>query len=254
MSRLANRVALVTGGAGGIGLASARALAAEGASIVIADKNADAAAQAAESLRVTGADVVSYTVDVAELTELKALFDFIGRTFGRLHIFFSNAGIGGAHGFDVTPEQFDQVFDVNLKSAFFATHYALPLLRPCAPHASIIYMSSVRGLHARGKNPLYSMSKAGIIMMARLFARHLGPEGIRANVLCPGGVQTAFPRDWLGLSEDEYKVLLEKSAADVPLGRIAQPEDIAALVVFLASDQSAYLTGLAIPVDGGTMA
>jgi NAD(P)-dependent dehydrogenase (short-subunit alcohol dehydrogenase family) len=253
MRGLDNRVALVTGGAAGMGLASAKALAAEGASVIVADINAEAADRAARSITESGGIATAYQVDVSSLSSLRALFTFVETTFGRLHVFFSNAGIGGAQGFDVTEKQFDEVFDTNLKSHFFATNLAVPLMRNCAPHASIIYMSSIRGLQSRGQTPLYSISKAGIIMMARLFARNLGPEGIRANTICPGGVETAFPRDWLGLSQEEYKLVLEKSASDIPLRRVAQPGDIASLVTFLASDQSAYLTGLAIPVDGGTM-
>src|SRR5262249_9890961 len=117
-----------------------------------------------------------------------------------------------------------------------------------------IYMSSLRGLRPRDDHPLYTISKAAIVMLARTAARWLGPRGIRSHVLCPGGVDTAFPRDWMGLNEFQHHALLEKAAKEIPLRRVARPDDIASLVTFLGSDQSMYLTGLVIPVDGGLSA
>jgi len=254
MPSLDGRIALVTGGASGIGLASARALSAAGASVVIADKDGDGAQVAAESINHAGGSAVSFQADVSSLVHVRAMVDFVEKTYGRLHVFFSNAGIGGAKGFDVTEEEFDQVFNINLKSHFFATNYALPLMRLCAPNASIIYTSSVRGVRASPETPLYCMSKATILMMARTFALHLGPSGIRANALCVGAVDTAFPRNWMGISEADHLALRTQSAAKIPVGRIGQPEEIASLVTFLASDQSLFLTGATIPIDGGSTA
>lgn len=254
MTSMQDRIALVTGGAAGMGLASAKALAGEGATVIIADRNGDAAEQAAATIRATGGSALARQTDVSSLPQLRALFDMIEQQFGRLNIFFSNAGIGGANGFDVSEEQFDQVFDVNLKSHFFGTRYAVPLMKACAPHASIIYTSSIRGFRAHEGTPLYCMSKAGILMLARSAARWLGPDRIRVNAICPGGVETAFPQEWLGLTDEQFQAIQQKSASAVPLGRIGQPEEVAALVKFLASDESLYITGTAMTLDGGSSA
>lgn len=251
MTSMTDWVALVTGGAAGMGLASAHGLAEEGATVIVADRNGDAAEAAAAAIVARGGRAVARRTDVSSLDQLKSLFAFIEAEFGRLNVFFSNAGLGGANGFDVTEEQFDQVFDVNLKSHFFATNYAVPLMKPCAPHASIIYTSSIRGFRAHEGTPLYCMSKAGILMLARSAARWLGPAGIRVNAICPGGVETAFPQEWLGLSDEQFQALQQKSASAVPLGRVGQPQEAAALVKFLASDQSMYITGTNMTMDGG---
>jgi NAD(P)-dependent dehydrogenase (short-subunit alcohol dehydrogenase family) len=254
MLDLQDRVALVIGGAGGMGLASSRALAANGAQVVIADRDGDAAEQAATAIREDGGQATSFQVDVSSTAQLRAAFDFVATTHGKLNILFSNAGMTGPNRYDVTEEQFDEVFNVNLKSHWFATNYAAPLMRPCAPHASIIYMSSGAGLRAGGRSPLYSVSKAAILMLARSFARELGPDGIRVNALAPGHVRTDFPRKWLGIGDADYQALVEARNQGIPLRRIAEPEDVAGVVLFLASDLSSYLTGLAIPVDGGLTA
>ena len=254
MTSMEDWVAVVTGGAAGMGLASSRALAEEGATVIIADRNAEAANEAAASIMADGHRAVACQTDVASLEQLHQLFEFVDMQFGRLNVFFSNAGVGGANGFDVTEEQFDQVFDVNLKSHFFGTKLAVPLMKRCAPHASIIYTSSIRGFRAHEGTPLYCMSKAGVLMLARSAARWLGPEGIRVNAICPGGIETAFPQEWLGLTDDQFQVLQQKSASSVPLGRVGQPHEAASLVKFLASDQSMYITGTAMTLDGGSSA
>lgn len=254
MTSMKDRIALVTGGAAGMGLASAKALAEEGAIVIVADRNGDAAQRAVAAINASGGIAVAQETDVSSLDQLRALFNFVEKEFGRLNVFFSNAGIGGANGFDVTEDQFDQVFDVNLKSHFFGTRYAVPLMKACAPHASIIYTSSIRGFRAHEGTPLYCMSKAGILMLARSAARWLGPDRIRVNAICPGGVETAFPQEWLGLSDEQFLAIQQKSASAVPLGRIGQPDEVAALVKFLASDQSLYVTGTAMTIDGGSSA
>lgn len=250
-SDLGGRVALIIGGAAGIGLASSRALAERGATVVIADLDFEAAERAAINITVAGGDASAYCVDASSLDQLRAMFEWIDTKYQKLNVLFSNVGISAANGFDITEEQFDLAFDVNVKSHFFATNYATPLMRRGAPQASIIYMSSGGGLRPFGRSPLYSISKAAILMMTRTFARHLGPDGIRANALCPGPVETAFASRG---DDAAYRLAVERWSKDIPLGRVAQPEDVSNVVAFLASDQSMYLTGLAIPVDGGFLA
>jgi NAD(P)-dependent dehydrogenase (short-subunit alcohol dehydrogenase family) len=237
-----------------MGLAACRALAAEGASVIVADRDGGGAERAARQLSDEGRIASAYEVDAASLPALRALFDEIGKTHGRLNVFFSNAGMTGPDGFDPTEAEFDAVFNLNLKSAFYATTYATPLLEAAAPHASVIYMSSAAGLRTSGRSPLYSISKAGLLMLMRTFARSLAPAGVCANALCPGHVDTDFPRRWTGKAGDEYEALVEASRQRIPLGRIGRPDDVANVVTFLASDRSSYLTGLSISIDGGVMA
>jgi NAD(P)-dependent dehydrogenase (short-subunit alcohol dehydrogenase family) len=253
VSDLKDRVALVIGGAAGIGLASAHALAGKGATVIISDQNGDAAARAAEDVNTAGGEAIAYQVDAASPPQLRSMFDFLGKTYGRLHVLFSNVGSRAPEGFNVTEEQIDAAFAINLKSHFFATNCAIPYMLPCAPHASIIYTSSAGALKFGGGSPLYNISKAGVLMLARAFARELGPARIRANAIAPGAIETAFPR-WAGLDEENYREAIRRSGFNVPLGRIGQPEDVASVVAFLASDESMYLTGLALPIDGGELA
>jgi NAD(P)-dependent dehydrogenase (short-subunit alcohol dehydrogenase family) len=248
------RVALVIGGANGIGLASCQALAAAGAAVVIADRDGDAAERAAKLLRGAGGMATGRKVDGASLPQLRGLFDYIDAAFGKLNVLFSNVGFPCANGFDVTEAQFDEAFDINLKSHFFATQYGLPLLRRGAPHAAIIYTSSTGGLRPGRGGPLYAISKSSILMLARAAAREFGPEGVRVHALCPGHIDTAFPRQWTGLSEEAYQAAVEQFSQTVPLRRVGQAEDVAGVVAFLASDAAMHLTGLAIPIDGGQTA
>jgi len=261
MSILNGRVALITGGASGIGLAAAKALAAEGATVLIADLVRESAERAAQSIRDAGGQSQAYEVDVGSVENLRLLFETIASSHEKLHLLFSHAGIQGGIGFDLTETEFDQIVAVNLKSHFFATNLALPLLRKAAPHASIIYTSSTSGLRAGSHSPLYSATKAGILMLMRSVAKRLGPDQIRANAICPGPVETPFSRDFAqlargaaSLDETGHQAVLRSSGQTIPMGRVAQPDDVAGLVVFLASDQSTYLTGASIPVDGGLTA
>ena len=176
------------------------------------------------------------------------------RTHGHLNVLFSHAGIQGAMGMDFTEEEFDHSIDVNLKSHFFATRHALALLRKTAPQASIIYTSSAAGLRGCRPSPTYGATKAAIISLTRSMAIILGPEGIRANAICPGGVETPFSNGFITSSGHDPEEVIERYNRSIPLGRIGQPSDVAPTAVFLASDQSRYITGTWIPVDGGLTA
>ena len=235
-----------------MGLASARALACAGASIIVADIDGDAAERGTAEMRAAGSLAISYQLDVSSQAQLKGLFEFTARHHGSLNVLFSAVGIRGPESFDVTDEEFDLVFNINVKQHFIATRLAQPLMRPCAPHASIIYMGSAAGLRYVGGSPFYAISKASLLMMSRAFARHLGPDGIRVNAVCPGPIDTAFSRQ--GVDAAQREVVVARWMKEIPLQRIAETSDVANLVRFLASDQSLYLTGLVLPVDGGLTA
>jgi 3-oxoacyl-[acyl-carrier protein] reductase len=225
--------------------------------VVIADLDGDAAQRAADSVRGLGGNAQPYTVDVAFPCQLKALIEFISVTYGKLHVLFSHAGSQAPPEFELTEEQFDRAIDVNLKSHYFLTHYSLPLLQRCAPHASIIYTSSTAGLRASAGSPLYGVTKAGILMLMRNVAKQSGPSGVRANAICPGATDTQFAREFgrmMGMDDAAYDIAKTVSARGIPLGRIGDAEDVAGVVAFLASDQSKYVTGSVIPIDGGATA
>lgn len=260
MGRLEDRVAVVTGGASGMGFASARRFAEEGAAVVVADLDAAAAAQAAETIRSVGGKAISIGVDVGKIADLQRLMDVVDDTYGRLNVLFNHAGIPGPAGLDLTEEQFDRTVDINLKSQFFGTTLALPLLRAAAPAASIIYTSSISGLMGAPSSPIYGMTKGGTQILMRSVAKQLGPEGIRANAICPGPTNTPMLRTFIdparaGLAEgEEFDKQVDDRAARIPLRRAAEPEDTAEVALFLASDESRYVTGTWIPVDGGMSA
>lgn len=244
-----------------MGLAASRRLAEAGATVVLADREGAAAETAAGEIRDSGGKALARQVDVSSLDSLKALFEFVGAACGGLNVFFSHAGVQGPPGLDLTEAQFDAVMNVNVKSHFFATRYALPLLKASATKASIIYTSSTAGIGGGSHSPLYAISKAAIVMMTRSIARQLGPDRIRLNAICPGPVESAFSRDFArqvreatGQSEESFQARLNAGLQAIPLGGIGQADDVSGLVLFLASDASSYLTGTAIPVDGGLTA
>ncbi|GAA1840101.1 3-oxoacyl-ACP reductase [Pseudonocardia ailaonensis] len=257
MSRLKDSIALVTGGASGMGLASAQRFAEEGATVVVADLDLAAAEAAVKEI---GRDSRAVQVDVGSVDSLRAMFSYVEQEFGRLNVLFNHAGVPGPPGLELTEEQFDRVVDINLKSQFFGTSLALPLLRKAAPRASIIYTSSISGLMGAPSSPIYGMTKGGTQILMRSVAKQLGPEGIRANAICPGPTNTPMLRtfvdpDRAGMDEgDEYEKQVAARAARIPLRRAAEPGDTAEVALFLASEESRYVTGTWIPVDGGLSA
>jgi len=254
VGELEDRVVLVTGAADGMGLASAKSFAAEGAVVLIADIDGIAADRAAKEIQSSGGNACAYAVDVSSVAELEALFKSVDETYGRLNVLFSHAGIQAPLGLDLTEDDFDHVVNVNLKSHFFCTQFALPLMRKCAPETSIIYTSSTAGMRGMPTSPLYSMTKAGILLFMRSVAVRLAPEGIRANAIAPGAVQTAFSQKYVEASGMTTEEVVARTAQRIPLGRIGQPTDIASVAVFLASDLSSFITGQTIVVDGGHLA
>jgi NAD(P)-dependent dehydrogenase (short-subunit alcohol dehydrogenase family) len=257
--KLEGRVAVITAGASGMGLAASRLFAAEGASVVVADLDGDAADAAVASIEQDGGKAWSFQIDVSSVDRLRELFAFVDEQFGTLHVLFNHAGIPGPKGLDITEEQFDRTVGINLKSQFFATQLAKPLLERAAPQASIIYTSSISGVQAAPSSPIYGMTKGGTIILMRSVAKQLGPLGIRANAICPGPTDTPMLRvftdpDRAGLDEDGYAAQLEARAKAIPLRRAGAPDDIATAALFLASDDSSFITGVTLPVDGGMLA
>jgi len=246
--RFENKVVLVTGAASGIGLASARAFAREGAKVVLADRNADAARSAAEEIARTSAAASSFTADVADFAACEAMVAHASRTFGGLHIAFNNAGIPSGIGGefeDFAVEEWDRLIAVNMSGMFYAMKAEAPALKSSGGTA-IVNTASVASVVAAPGMAAYVASKHGVAGLTKAAALDLIRHGIRVNAVCPGFVDTAMLAG--AIAQPEARAAIE---AQAPIGRIATPEEIAEAVLFLASDAASYMVGALMRVDGG---
>jgi len=251
--RLAGRAAIITGSANGIGRAAADRFAAEGAAVLLADVDGVAGAEAAAAIRASGGRAEFVRTDVTEGPQVRAMVEAGVERFGRLDILFNNAGAGSFVPFDrLEPEVWDQILAVNLRAAYLCCRLALPHLRRSG-HGVILNMASQSGLQGQPMNEPYCAAKAGVILLTRSLARELARENIRVNCLCPGGTDTALLRRFVATSGSADQALTGLGER-VPMGRLARPEEIAAAALFLASDDASYVTGVALPVDGGATA
>jgi glucose 1-dehydrogenase len=248
---LEGKVAVVTGGNSGIGKAIVLELAAQGASVVIDYVSHPEATEALEQqLAALGDDRVSAVdADVSKVADLQKLVDAAVSTFGRLDIMVNNAGVETRTDvLSTTEEQYDFVLDVNLKSAFFGTQLAAKQMIAQGGGGSIINISSVHEDWPMPGNTAYCLSKGGVRMLTRTAGQELGPHGIRIVNVGPGAVAT--PINTSTMADPEKMKTLDDA---IPLGRMAQPEEIASVVAFLASDGGAYLNATTVFVDGGLM-
>jgi glucose 1-dehydrogenase len=247
---LQGKVAIVTGGNTGIGKAVVMALAAQGASIVIDYIfNDDAEALLEADLRGLGDKVVGVKADVSKVEDLKTLVDTAVTTFGRLDIMVNNAGIETRTSIlDTTEKQYDMVLDINLKSAFFGTQLAATQMIAQGGGGRIINMTSVHEDWPMPGNTAYCLSKGGMRMLTRTAGVELGPHNILVVGVGPGAVDT--PINKATVADPKALAILD---AAIPLGRLAEPEEIASLVAFLAGPGSSYLTATTIFADGGLM-
>ncbi|HTF88331.1 MAG TPA: SDR family oxidoreductase [Planctomycetota bacterium] len=243
--RFQGKVAVVTGGNSGIGLAAAKAFAAEGARVAILGRDAQTLAAAAKEI---GPATIAVQGDVAKLDDVERLIREVNKKAGRIDALFVNAGVGNFLPIETVDEaNFDLTFGVNVKGAFFTIQKALPLM----PRGSsiVINASSVveMGMPA---SSVYTASKAAANSLARSLTSELAPRGVRINVVNPGPVETPiFGR--MGLDADNTKKMLAGIQSQVPLGRMANPEEIASVVLFLSSEEASFVHGAALLVDGG---
>src|ERR1700758_2468688 len=245
MPKLDGKVALVTGGTSGIGLAAAPALAEEGAYVYISGRRERELATAVQEI---GSNATGVRGDASNVDDLDRLFARIREERSRLDILFANAGIAkyAALG-DITEELFDLLFDVNVKGVLFTTQKALPLM---SEGASIILNASVVASKGLPSNSVYSATKASVRSFARTWTRDLKDRRIRVNAISPGTIDTPGLNELLASAEagEERRKMV---ASAIPLGRFGRPDEIAKAVVFLASDESSYIAGSEIFVDGG---
>ena len=245
MSRLKGKIALVTGGNRGIGLATAKAFLNEGAYVFITGRRE---AELAVAVKEIAINVMGVRGDVANLADLDRLFAQIKQEKGRLDIVFANAGVAKFAAFGtITEELYDWTFDINVKGLLFTVQKALPLL---PDGASIILNSSVVGSKGLPINSVYSATKAAIRSFARTWTTDLKGRRIRVNAVSPGSIDTPGLSGLLGSSETGQQ-RLKNISNNVPLGRLGTPDEIAKAVVFLASDDASFVTGAELFVDGG---
>lgn len=245
MSRLTGKTALITGGSTGIGLASAIRFAAEGARVYIAGRRQ---AEIDKAIAKIGHGATGIRCDVSRLEDLDNLYAQIKAEAGQLDILFANAGLGTfAPLGEISEADFDHMFGVNVKGTLFTVQKALPLMRS---GGSIILTGSTTGSMGTPAFSIYSATKAAIRNFARSWALDMKGTGIRINVLSPGGTETPGLQDLFGTS-GQSEALLAGLAAQTPLGRIGRPEETAAVALFLASDESSFMTGSEVFVDGG---
>lgn len=246
--RFENKVVLVTGAASGIGLASARAFAREGAKVMLADRNADAALSAAEEIKRAGGVASSFAADVADFAACEAMVSHTTQTFGGLHIAFNNAGIPSGIGgeFEDFPvEEWDRLIAVNVSGIFYAMKAEAPALKASGGTA-IVNTASVASFIAAPGMAAYVTSKHGVAGLTKAAALDFIRHGIRVNAVCPGFVDTAMLAG--AIAQPESRAAIEGQA---PIGRIAAPREIAEAVLFLASDAASYMVGALMRVDGG---
>jgi NAD(P)-dependent dehydrogenase (short-subunit alcohol dehydrogenase family) len=245
MPKLTGKVAVVTGGNSGIGLATAKRFREEGAQVVISGRDQKTLDEAVENI---GDSAVAVRADVSKLGDLDKLYKIVADKFGKIDVLFANAGIAKfAPVADSGEALFDEQFDVNVKGVYFTIQKALPLLND---GASIIINSSVVNETGIANGSVYAATKAAVRSFARTLTAELVGRGIRVNVVSPGPIVTPiFGRT--GLSKDQVDEFAKGVVAKVPMKRFGQPEEVASTVLFLATPESSYITGVDINVDGG---
>jgi NAD(P)-dependent dehydrogenase (short-subunit alcohol dehydrogenase family) len=251
MARLANKVALITGSGSGQGRAAALLFGHEGARIMVSDVNVEGGQETVSLVREAGGEATFQAADVSRAAAVEAVVEATVRAYGGLHILYNNAAIWDGGGLDnfvteLSEEGWEQVMAVNLKGVFLCCKYGIPALI-AAGGGSVINTASVAGLAgSRNRSHAYSASKGGVIAMTRAMAMAYARQGVRVNAICPGAVDTPMIAPLLDTEQRR-----QRSAAVHPIGRMGTADDIAQCALYLASDESSWVTGSIFTIDGG---
>lgn len=250
MSRFEGRVALVTGASSGIGRACALAYGREGGRVVAAGRRRDRLDEVVERIRAGGGEAVAVTGDVRDEAACAAWVAEAAARYGGLDALVNAAGVMGGGGLlNLEPAEWDRMMDTNLRGMFLLTRAAAPELMK--RHGAVVNLSSVAGPRPYANLMGYVVSKAGVDAFTRCAALDLAPHGVRVNALNPGVVVTELQTATNAVAVADYPAFLERSKATHPLGRVGQPEEIAAIVLFLLGEEASWITGANLPVDGG---
>jgi NAD(P)-dependent dehydrogenase (short-subunit alcohol dehydrogenase family) len=246
MRRLEDKIALVTGAGAGIGRAIAETFAREGANVVVADRDGEAARETAETIVKSNGAAQAETVDVTDTEQVKALMQRLAATFGRLDVLVNNAGVGERSDFrHIDDDAWDKVWKTNVDGTVRCAREAFDLLK-ASGKASVINLSSVMATKHTRQMSVYSATKGAVSALSRSLAVEYAPYGIRVNALCPGYVETALIGRYM-----QKPMIAKALLTQTPLRRFGTPQDIANAALFLASDEAAYITGAGLHVDGG---
>jgi NAD(P)-dependent dehydrogenase (short-subunit alcohol dehydrogenase family) len=256
--RLKGKVAIITAAGSGSGRAGALIFAREGARVVAADIDPKGGKETVEMVKAASGEAIFVPVDCGKVEDMRRLVRAAAETYGQLNILWNHAGIPGPGTLEETrEEEFDRALAVNVKGGFFAAQFAVPHLKK-AGGGSILFTSSVSGLRASPWSPSYSLAKGGLVTLVMSLAVYLGPHNIRVNGISPAGIDTPMLRvftDRAGkLGTEELEKTIRGLAEKSPIRRLATPEDVAYAALFLASDESSFISGVTIPVDGGKIA
>ncbi|MGE0385107.1 MAG: SDR family NAD(P)-dependent oxidoreductase [Gammaproteobacteria bacterium] len=247
-TRFTGKAVLITGAASGIGAATARRFAAEGASLALADLDPAVLDRSAAELALPAERLMTAGLDVADSAAFTAFVDAAAARFGRLDVLVNNAGVGCfGHVTELTDAQWRRTMAVDLDAVFYGSRAAIPHLR--RTRGCIVNLSSISGQFADYGLAAYNTAKAGVLNLSRNMAVDHAPEGIRVNAVCPGGIATRMTR-----SHTRDEGIMQEYAQLVPMGRVGTPEEIAGAIAFLASDDASYITGIGLTVDGGVTA
>lgn len=251
--RLAGKVALITGGTSGIGRATARLFATEGARVAITGRSAERGTEVVREIEADGGEAVFVPGDVRSAEDCRRAVERTLAAFGHIDVLFNNAGVFYANdAVACTEEEWDEQVDASLKGAFLMSKFALPAMI-AQGGGSIVHNSSGWGLAGGERAVAYCAAKGGLVNMTRAMAIDHGPQGIRVNCVCPGDTETPMEHadaEREGRTWEEYVAW----ASERPLGRMGDPDEVARAVLFLASDESSFVTGAALAVDGGRVA
>jgi NAD(P)-dependent dehydrogenase (short-subunit alcohol dehydrogenase family) len=251
---LRNKVALITGAGSGIGHASAIRFAQEGAKVMVADVRAESASNTAAAIEKAGGAAKSVSVDVRVGVEVERMIDQTVSAFGRLDILFNNAGVFVPKNVvDTSEEEWDWVVDVCLKGVFFGCKYAIPQMIKQGGGV-ILNTASGAGIKGMQNCSAYQAAKGGVVIMSKGIALDFARDKIRCVSICPGLIETPIAQNCNYASASDSQLGWERAASMNPLGRNGKSEDVAALAAFLASDEAGFITGVAVPIDGGVSA